>query len=274
MDLTRLTQFGFWEGYIRLGGEEISIFPDRTPGTRDRSWGVRPVGEPEGGAPGLPPQFFWLWAPMHFDQRCTHCGLQRGRRGPAVARERQHRPRGPPRRARAGGDGDRRPPRALAAGHAPRARRARSRSRRTGARRSWSRSSRSSPSRCAASDTSIPSGDTGMWKGPEVIDGVTWTLADLDPMDPRHLHVQQLCRARIWRRGGARRPRAAGDRSARTVGVLLDPRSRAVSATPPPTITSRVVSRAGEGPSSAKATAGSSAMPITTWSMPRGRACS
>jgi hypothetical protein len=37
----------------------------------------------------------------------------------------------------------------------------------------------------------------GMWKGQDVVDGVTWTLADLDPMDPRHLHVQQLCRARI-----------------------------------------------------------------------------
>ena len=28
------------------------------------------------------------------------------------------------------------------------------------------------------------------------MDGATWTLAELDPMDPRHLHVQQLCRAR------------------------------------------------------------------------------
>src|SRR5262245_2295840 len=71
MDVTRLTQFGFWEGYIRLGDDEIAIFPDRTPGTRDRSWGVRPVGEPEGGAPGMPPQFFRLCAPIHFDERRT-----------------------------------------------------------------------------------------------------------------------------------------------------------------------------------------------------------
>ena len=41
-------------------------------GTRDRSWGIRPVGEPEGGAPGGPAQFFWLWAPLHFDDLCTH----------------------------------------------------------------------------------------------------------------------------------------------------------------------------------------------------------
>ena len=29
-----------------------------------------------------------------------------------------------------------------------------------------------------------------------------WTLADLDPLEPRHLHVQQLCRARMGDREG------------------------------------------------------------------------
>jgi hypothetical protein len=42
----------------------------------------------------------------------------------------------------------------------------------------------------------------GMWKGPDAVDGQVWTLADLDPMDPRHLHVQQLCRARMGERTG------------------------------------------------------------------------
>ena len=195
MDVTRLTQFGFWEGYIRLGDEEIAIFPDRTPGVRDRSWGVRPVGEPEGGAPGMPPQFFWLWAPIHFDERCTHFAVNEdaagrrwhasgsiapaGRLDEAAAEPMatvDHRVRW--RRARAG----------------PAARR--SCSRRTVARRSRSRSSPSSRSRCAASDISIPSGDTVSGRGPRWSTASRWTLADLDPMDPRHLHVQQLCRAR------------------------------------------------------------------------------
>lgn len=38
-------------------------------GTRDRSWGVRPVGspDPQPHAPPVLPQFYWLWAPLHFD---------------------------------------------------------------------------------------------------------------------------------------------------------------------------------------------------------------
>ena len=198
MDCTRLTQFGFWEGYIRIDGEEIAILPDRTPGTRDRSWGVRPVGEPEGGAPGLPPQFFWLWAPVHFDERCTHCGVQRGRRraGAGTRAEASRRQDGSTsaRRSRwrrstircAGSRGPavRAPREITLTPHGADAGRGRA---------------RADPhaSRCAGSATSIRNGATGMWKGPEVVDGVTWTLADLDPMDPRHLHVQQLCRARI-----------------------------------------------------------------------------
>src|SRR5262249_17755364 len=127
MDLTRLTQFGFWEGYIRLGDEEISIFPDRTPGTRDRSWGVRPVGAPEGGAPGRPrgraTRVLRAVGADPFRRTLHALRRQGGRRGPALARERQRRPRGPPRRARSRGDGDGRPPGALAFGHPPRERR-------------------------------------------------------------------------------------------------------------------------------------------------------
>jgi len=41
-------------------------------GSRDRSWGVRMVGERTAGAPGEAPQFYWLWAPISFDSRCTH----------------------------------------------------------------------------------------------------------------------------------------------------------------------------------------------------------
>ena len=36
-------------------------------GTRDRSWGVRPIGEREGGAIDGPLGFYWLWAPLNFD---------------------------------------------------------------------------------------------------------------------------------------------------------------------------------------------------------------
>jgi len=44
-DHTRLTQWGTWEGAITVDGEELRIDPSDVLGTRDRSWGVRPVGE-------------------------------------------------------------------------------------------------------------------------------------------------------------------------------------------------------------------------------------
>lgn len=67
MDYTRLTQNGRYSGWIELDGRREAI--DGWIGTRDRSWGVRPVGarEPQEVAPPQPPQFFWLWSPLNFD---------------------------------------------------------------------------------------------------------------------------------------------------------------------------------------------------------------
>jgi hypothetical protein len=71
MDSTRLTQWGTWTGRIAAGGAELPI--DRVYGTKDRSWGVRPVGEPTPAAPELTlPQIFFLWAPINWDDCCTH----------------------------------------------------------------------------------------------------------------------------------------------------------------------------------------------------------
>ena len=72
MDYTRLTQNGSYSGWIDVKGKRFEI--DETFwGTRDRSWGVRPVGnsDSQGVAPARPPQFYWLWAPMNFDDRIT-----------------------------------------------------------------------------------------------------------------------------------------------------------------------------------------------------------
>ncbi len=77
MDATRFAQFGRWEGEIRHAGRRIAVDAERVLGTKDRSWGLRPVGEPEtGGAPGGSlPQVFFLWAPIHWEDRCTHFGV-------------------------------------------------------------------------------------------------------------------------------------------------------------------------------------------------------
>ncbi len=67
LDLTRMTQGGRWQGEIALGGERFAV--DGWRGARDRSWGVRPLGarDPRPHAAAGEPQWYWLWAPLHFD---------------------------------------------------------------------------------------------------------------------------------------------------------------------------------------------------------------
>ncbi|MEO8266355.1 MAG: hypothetical protein ABI706_12720 [Ilumatobacteraceae bacterium] len=72
-DYTRFTQFGTWTGWIEIDGTRYEIASNTVWGSRDRSWGVRPFGEPAAsGAPVAPPQFFWLWAPVNFPSVSTH----------------------------------------------------------------------------------------------------------------------------------------------------------------------------------------------------------
>jgi hypothetical protein len=73
MDYTRLTQNGAYEGWIEVHGKRIEVKPERYLGTRDRSWGVRPVGARDSQPVAPPPaaQFYWLWAPMNFEDRIT-----------------------------------------------------------------------------------------------------------------------------------------------------------------------------------------------------------
>ena len=77
MDVTRFAQFGRWEGRIDYAGRTVNVDATRVFGTKDRSWGIRGVGEPEtGGAPTeRGTQFFFAWAPLHWPDRCTHFGV-------------------------------------------------------------------------------------------------------------------------------------------------------------------------------------------------------
>lgn len=67
MDYTRLTQNGRYTGWIERDGERRSV--DGFVGTRDRSWGVRPIGarDSQDIVPPQAPQFFWLWSPCNFE---------------------------------------------------------------------------------------------------------------------------------------------------------------------------------------------------------------
>jgi len=77
MEATRFNQFGAWRGELRWAGRTLALDPTRVYGTKDRSWGIRPVGDP--APPGAPaqrtPQIFFLWAPLHWPDRCTHMGV-------------------------------------------------------------------------------------------------------------------------------------------------------------------------------------------------------
>lgn len=65
MDLLRFTQGGRWSGWVRANGREWSV--SAGPGTRDRSWGQRPIGKRPPAPAGTPPfPWFWLWVPLEF----------------------------------------------------------------------------------------------------------------------------------------------------------------------------------------------------------------
>src|SRR5258706_7608871 len=57
MDSTRLTQHVEIRGVITVAGERLEVTPQRYWGSRDRSWGVRPVGERDADAASTPAQF-------------------------------------------------------------------------------------------------------------------------------------------------------------------------------------------------------------------------
>ncbi len=82
MHNSRFTQMGYWSGYFSVDGRRIEV--QRSYGTRDKSWGVRPVGEPQGGAPGLlngEPGVYWVWNPINFGDLCTQFGTFEDRDG-------------------------------------------------------------------------------------------------------------------------------------------------------------------------------------------------
>lgn len=70
LDAQRFAQVGAWSGTITIDGQGIPVDPARWIGSRDRSWGIRPIGEPEpAGRPADPPfeGMWWLYVPMAFD---------------------------------------------------------------------------------------------------------------------------------------------------------------------------------------------------------------
>jgi hypothetical protein len=82
LDASRFAGVGTWEGELRVAGERIPVTPERFTATRDRSWGIRPVGEAEPA--GRPREFagmWWNWIPLRFDDFALHVILEENPQG-------------------------------------------------------------------------------------------------------------------------------------------------------------------------------------------------
>jgi hypothetical protein len=75
-DTQRLAQMGSWSGTLNVGGRDLNVDPGTTWGSRDRSWGVRPVGEkePDGIRQGANVMGGGMWSyfPMRFDDHSIY----------------------------------------------------------------------------------------------------------------------------------------------------------------------------------------------------------
>jgi hypothetical protein len=71
VDSCRFAQLGTCSGVVRVDGAEYRLEDARSSGTRDRSWGIRPVGESEPAGRAASSLdgfgFWWTYAPIRFE---------------------------------------------------------------------------------------------------------------------------------------------------------------------------------------------------------------
>ena len=196
MDYTRLTQHVAIEGTLSIAGETIHVTPDRFWGSRDRSWGIRPVGEREAGAPA-PFQFFWLWSPVNFEDLCTHFDVNDEADGSRWHEAGMIAPVGGEVETMASVD----------------------------YRIQWQSGTRHAKHaeiilRGRSGEESVldlkplynfsmiglgyqhPQWGHGMWVGEHEVGGESWALKDIDPSIPLYLHIQAVCEATLGKRRG------------------------------------------------------------------------
>lgn len=206
LEYTRLAQWGTWSGWIEIDGDRIDVEPTTTLGTKDKSWGIRPIGESVPGAPNAgwfaSGGLFWLWAPVHWDDECTHLAIfehpdgrrwfESASRVPVLGADdpvwgEPHRIEEVPR-----------------VDHVvewrPGTRRAEA------ARFTYWHHGGREPEvltfeplldfQMKGIGYTHPEWGHGHWRGEAASGGDSWVLADLDPLDPSNIHVQQLCRVR------------------------------------------------------------------------------
>jgi len=212
LDATRLTQWGDWSGAITVDGDRIAIDPATHVGVRDRSWGIRPVGEGPTGAPSHElPQVFWFWSPIRFDDRVLHGGGNERADGSRLFQFAETTGL----RTSEALDPDAGSQPLVDAGGLVEPLRdvVHDISWRSGTRIAAKATISFVPWNAAPIDVTLepvatfamrglgyvhPSWSHGDWKGELAVGTESWRVADLDPLDVHNLHVQQVCRA-TWR---------------------------------------------------------------------------
>jgi len=210
MDATRFDQFGRWSGVVRDPDGEIRVDEAVCLGTKDRSWGVRGVGEPETG--GAPQQgrrgAFFLWAPLFWEDHITHAIFFDGPNGEALVREGIIAPLYPS-EAEVPGVEDGRDQRMATARHRV-------------AYHPGTRLARSAEIDLVGQDGTVrtialepilkfqmkglgyghPEWGQGMWKGELATGHESFDPRQLNPLEPWNLHTQQVVRASDGTRQG------------------------------------------------------------------------
>jgi hypothetical protein len=209
MDATRWDQFGRWSGWVKHPDGEFKVEEALCHGTKDRSWGVRGVGEPEaGGAPRMPGGIMFLWAPLFWDDHITHAIFFDGQRGEALVREGITAPLYKS-EAEVPGVAEARDERMATARHRvsyhPGTRLARS--------AEIDLVNHDGATRTIALEPILkfqmkglgyghPEWGQGMWKGELAVGGESFDPRQIDPLSPHNLHTQQVVRASDGERRG------------------------------------------------------------------------
>jgi hypothetical protein len=197
MDYTRLTQHGEWSGTLDVDGQRIDVGAQRFWGSRDRSWGIRPVGEREAGVPAFPLQFFWLWAPINFDDLCTHFDVNEDEHGEPWHSAGMLVP--------SGGEVEHVKSSGYRLTMQPGTRHARSAEvilrRKTGEELLIGLNRLYNLSMIGLG-YGHPQWGHGMFVGENEVAGESWMLSEVDPSVPLHLHVQAICEASLGSRRG------------------------------------------------------------------------
>ena len=202
MDVTRFTQHGAWSGWLSVDGNRIDLTGRTARGTRDRSWGIRGVGEPQGGAPAVgTPQIFWLWAPLNFDDECAYVAIFDDAEGTkpyqhsliAPVRTRPDDPVVDNNIAQKFRDN------VFTIDWEPGTRRARAASLTlhpfgNGAARRIDLEVLYTFQMCGIGYSS-PTFGHGVWNGELAVNRDDWAVAEVDPLQRHHLHIQNVCKA-------------------------------------------------------------------------------